>query len=214
MTPHCSIRTEDPIFWSCLIRRTEELSPSNSSCSIVTLSEVPAVCWAPRLLPAPFRSLDACRLGTNDPCCDRKVAKLIGPPNTSPCGNMSRNLEDGSIGPKYPDLNRTNEHRYIIVLVKALFSRESSGTSRSLLPSPRTFEGLDWISQVAKPFASTPPSSPCCWLKWWVISHPTKPFYPATRSLSPITHPLPSRWSSDSTLLHTGTSGLLCSRTR
>merc|ERR1711867_281759 len=74
-------------------------SPTDSPCSIVTLSEVPAVCWAPRLLPAPFRSLDACRLGTNDPCCDRKVAKLIGPPNTSPCGNISRNLEDGSIGP-------------------------------------------------------------------------------------------------------------------
>ena len=33
------------------------------------------------------------------------------------------NLEDGSIGPKYPDLNRTNEHKYII-LVQALFSRE------------------------------------------------------------------------------------------
>ena len=76
----------------------------------------------------------------------------------------------GQLAPKYPDLNRTNEHRYIIVLVKALFSRESSGTSRSLLPSTRTFEGLDWISQVAKPFASTPPSSPCSWLKWWVIS--------------------------------------------
>ena len=44
----------------------------------------------------------------------------------------------GKLAPKYPDLNRTNEHRYIIVLVKALFSRESSGMSRSPFPSPRT----------------------------------------------------------------------------
>ena len=121
-----------------LYRKPTDKNQNLLTSSCVTLSEVPAVCWTPRPLPAPFRSLDACRLGTNDPCCDRKVAKLIGPPNTSPCGNMSRNLEDGSIGPKYPDLNRTNEHRYIIVLVKALFSRESSGTSRSLFPSPRT----------------------------------------------------------------------------
>ena len=121
----------------------------------------------------------------------------------------------GKLAPKYPDLNRTNEHRYIIVLVKALFSRESSGTSRSLFPSPRTFEGLDWISQVAKPFASTPPSSPCCWLKWWVTSHPTKPFYPATRVLCPLSRTLHLPGGPQTpTLLHTGTSGLLCSRTR
>ena len=44
----------------------------------------------------------------------------------------------GKLAPKYPDLNWINEHRYSIVLVKALFSRESSGTNRSFFPSPRT----------------------------------------------------------------------------
>ena len=36
--------------------------------------------------------------------------------------------------------------------------------------SPKMFEGLDRISELAMPFASTPPGSPRSWSKWRVIA--------------------------------------------
>ena len=36
--------------------------------------------------------------------------------------------------------------------------------------SPWMVEGLDWILELAMPFASTPASSPRFWLKWWVVA--------------------------------------------
>ena len=80
----------------------------------VTLSEVPNHLLGTLPATSSLQEPGCLQVGTNDPYCDRKVAKLIGPPNTSPCGKMSLNLEDGSIGPEYPDLNRTNEHKYYL----------------------------------------------------------------------------------------------------
>ena len=104
---------------------------------VVTLSECPAVCWATRLLPAPFRSWMPAGLGPKTRVVTERLPTSPVPLTRAPVAKCPENLEDGSIGPKYPDLNRRNEHKYII-LVKALFCRESTGTSRSLLPSPRT----------------------------------------------------------------------------
>ena len=78
----------------------------------VTLSERPAICCDARLLPAPFRSWIAAGLGPKTRVVTEWLPIYPVPLTRTPVAKCPENLEDGSIGPKYPDLNRRNEHKY------------------------------------------------------------------------------------------------------
>ena len=85
----------------------------------------------------------------------------------------------------------------IIILVKLYSVENRQERVEAPCPPQGLFEGNGLDLSGGKP-SRPPPSCSCSWRWWWVSLHPTKPFSPATRSLSPITYSLPSRWSSGS----------------
>ena len=162
-----------------------------------------------------LKELAVSRFGTKTRVQTVKLPISPIPPNSNPVAKCPDILETRSVAPKYPDFNRTNEHKYYYT-GEALFSRESTGTSRSLLPSPRTclkvWTGSHrWQSPSRPPHPVAPAAG---WSGGWSHTQqsPSIPRHGFSVPLSRTSSP--SRWSSDSTLLHSGSFGLLCSRTR
>ena len=74
----------------------EEFVPTNSTCSIVAEPQATRLLLATWTATSSLQESGCLRYGTNDPCLDREVAKLVGPPDTSPCGCVVPKLSSPS----------------------------------------------------------------------------------------------------------------------